>query len=224
MGNLVDCSCDKKSTHRTYYMNPEVAAAQAAIAAGFEPPPSPASSAAAVAGGTRHRHTNGTVNGNVYHDSGSASDFPYNHHHYNHGLMQYNNDLAHHTHEQTGSGGGGNGNNNRKSLKKLMQNNDNGYQSGTRPERKKKRGNAMRRNTNTMQQLDQQEQGWKWGGCDDNVNFGYRKSKQFFDARYRNRSDIKTVLRLHNTEAGRLAVKWNMRMECKCHGLSGSCE
>jgi wingless-type MMTV integration site family protein 6 len=43
-----------------------------------------------------------------------------------------------------------------------------------------------------------------WGGCGDNVNFGYRKSKDFMDAPYRRRSDIKTIVKLHNNDAGRL--------------------
>lgn len=64
---------------------------------------------------------------------------------------------------------------------------------------------------------------WVWGGCGDNVNFGYRKSKDFMDAPYRRRSDIKTLVKLHNNNAGRLAVKNFMRTDCKCHGLSGSC-
>lgn len=45
---------------------------------------------------------------------------------------------------------------------------------------------------------------WKWGGCGDNVNFGYKKSKHFLDARFRRRSDIKTMVKLHNNDAGRL--------------------
>ncbi|XP_049773438.1 protein Wnt-6-like [Schistocerca cancellata] len=64
---------------------------------------------------------------------------------------------------------------------------------------------------------------WQWGGCGDNVNFGYRRSKDFMDAPYRRRSDIKTLVKLHNNDAGRLAIKNFMRTECKCHGLSGSC-
>lgn len=45
---------------------------------------------------------------------------------------------------------------------------------------------------------------WEWGGCGDNVNFGFRKSRDFMDARYRKRSDIKTLVKLHNNDAGRL--------------------
>ncbi|XP_037866642.1 protein Wnt-6 [Bombyx mori] len=64
---------------------------------------------------------------------------------------------------------------------------------------------------------------WQWGGCSDNVRFGLKKSREFMDSRYRKRSDIKTLIKLHNHNAGRLAIKNNMKIECKCHGLSGSC-
>lgn len=64
---------------------------------------------------------------------------------------------------------------------------------------------------------------WEWSGCDDNVNYGYIKSRDFFDTRMKRRSDLKSLIRLHNSEVGRLAVKAHMRPECKCHGLSGSC-
>ncbi|OCT63410.1 protein Wnt-6 [Xenopus laevis] len=65
---------------------------------------------------------------------------------------------------------------------------------------------------------------WEWGGCGDDVEFGYEKSRQFMDAkRKKGKSDIRTLIDLHNNEAGRLAVKNYMRTECKCHGLSGSC-
>lgn len=46
---------------------------------------------------------------------------------------------------------------------------------------------------------------WVWGGCSDNINFGYRKSKDFMDARKRKRrGDLTTRIQLHNNEAGRL--------------------
>ena len=49
---------------------------------------------------------------------------------------------------------------------------------------------------------------WEWGGCADNVQHGYKKSREFMDARYRRRSDLKTQVMLHNNEAGRLVNKW----------------
>ena len=45
---------------------------------------------------------------------------------------------------------------------------------------------------------------WEWGGCADNVKYGYKKSREFMDAKYRKRSDLKTQVMLHNNEAGRL--------------------
>lgn len=47
---------------------------------------------------------------------------------------------------------------------------------------------------------------WEWGGCADNVQHGYKKSREFMDARYRKRSDLRTQVMLHNNEAGRLVV------------------
>ena len=55
---------------------------------------------------------------------------------------------------------------------------------------------------------------WEWGGCGDDVEFGYEKSKQFMDAkRRRGKSDIRTLVDLHNNEAGRL-VRNSFRMNC----------
>lgn len=47
---------------------------------------------------------------------------------------------------------------------------------------------------------------WEWGGCGDNVEFGYQKSREFMDARRRKkrgRADVTTLIQLHNNEAGR---------------------
>lgn len=47
---------------------------------------------------------------------------------------------------------------------------------------------------------------WEWGGCGDDVDFGYRKSQEFMDARRRKkrrRGDFTTMIQLHNNEAGR---------------------
>lgn len=50
---------------------------------------------------------------------------------------------------------------------------------------------------------------WEWGGCGDNVHFGLRKSKEFLDSiRYKRRSDIKTLVKLHNNNAGRLVSEY----------------
>ncbi|KOB65623.1 Protein Wnt [Operophtera brumata] len=50
---------------------------------------------------------------------------------------------------------------------------------------------------------------WQWGGCSDNVRFGLKKSREFMDSRYRKRSDIKTLIKLHNHHAGRLVIASN---------------
>lgn len=63
---------------------------------------------------------------------------------------------------------------------------------------------------------------WEWGGCGDDVEFGYEKSKQFMDAkRRRGKSDIRTLIDLHNNEAGRLvrdSFRINARV-CLCSFL-----
>lgn len=50
---------------------------------------------------------------------------------------------------------------------------------------------------------------WEWGGCGDNVEFGYQKSREFMDARRRKkrRGDVTTLIQLHNNEAGRQVYK-----------------
>ncbi|KAL1494683.1 hypothetical protein ABEB36_010247 [Hypothenemus hampei] len=63
----------------------------------------------------------------------------------------------------------------------------------------------------------------KWDYCTENIEYGIKKSKDFLDTRYKKRSDMKTLVKLHNYVAGRLAIKNDMKKECKCHGLSGSC-
>lgn len=44
---------------------------------------------------------------------------------------------------------------------------------------------------------------WQWGGCSDNVHFGYKFARAFVDAAERGR-DLRFVINLHNNEAGRL--------------------
>ncbi|MBN3318993.1 WNT5B protein, partial [Atractosteus spatula] len=54
---------------------------------------------------------------------------------------------------------------------------------------------------------------WLWGGCGDNVNYGYRFAKEFVDAREREKNypkgseeHARTLMNLQNNEAGRQPV------------------
>ncbi|KAK3875049.1 hypothetical protein Pcinc_020058 [Petrolisthes cinctipes] len=71
---------------------------------------------------------------------------------------------------------------------------------------------------------------WIWGGCGDNVEYGYKFTQGFVDVREREKNYKRGSLRqgrqlmnLHNNEAGRRAVIRKTRVNCKCHGVSGSC-
>ncbi|KAG9355817.1 hypothetical protein JZ751_000659 [Albula glossodonta] len=66
-------------------------------------------------------------------------------------------------------------------------------------------------------------EGWKWGGCSEDVEFGSMVSREFADAR-ENRPDARSAMNRHNNEAGRTSINDHMHLKCKCHGLSGSCE
>ncbi len=99
---------------------------------------------------------------------------------------------------------------------------------------------------------------WVWGGCGDNVEYGYKFSKVFVDINEKSidherqnllfnnnkkysiqrkshklrqlgalndmrKAKAKSLMNLHNNEAGRRAVYRLTKVECKCHGVSGSC-
>ncbi|XP_054159552.1 protein Wnt-1-like [Oppia nitens] len=63
---------------------------------------------------------------------------------------------------------------------------------------------------------------WEWGGCSDDVHYGSQFSKNFIDTIEASDSP-QGLMNLHNNEAGRRAIRSNMELICKCHGVSGSC-
>lgn len=46
-------------------------------------------------------------------------------------------------------------------------------------------------------------EGWKWGGCSEDAEFGSMVSREFADAR-ENRPDARSAMNRHNNEAGRM--------------------
>ncbi|KAG9330680.1 hypothetical protein JZ751_022509 [Albula glossodonta] len=67
-----------------------------------------------------------------------------------------------------------------------------------------------------------QEEGWKWGGCSADIRYGVELSRRFVDAR-EIKKNARRLMNLHNNEAGRKVLEDRMKLECKCHGVSGSC-
>lgn len=78
----------------------------------------------------------------------------------------------------------------------------------------------MKRKQNSNQHI------WNWAGCSDNLSFGIRLSRQFLDSiESKNRpASFKEQMNLHNNKAGREAITKLMRLKCRCHGSSGSCQ
>ncbi|KAJ8269816.1 hypothetical protein COCON_G00124230 [Conger conger] len=66
------------------------------------------------------------------------------------------------------------------------------------------------------------EGGWRWGGCSADLQYGLQISRRFVDAR-EIKKNARRLMNLHNNEAGRKVLEEQMKLECKCHGVSGSC-
>ncbi|XP_061874766.1 protein Wnt-16 [Colius striatus] len=70
-------------------------------------------------------------------------------------------------------------------------------------------------------------EGWHWGGCSDDIHYGMAFSRKFLDVPIKNLTGKSesglAAMNLHNNEAGRQAVAKLMSVDCRCHGVSGSC-
>ncbi|NWI07518.1 WNT16 protein, partial [Tichodroma muraria] len=70
-------------------------------------------------------------------------------------------------------------------------------------------------------------EGWHWGGCSDDIHYGMSFSRKFLDVPFKNITGKSgsglVAMNLHNNEAGRQAVAKLMSVDCRCHGVSGSC-
>lgn len=63
---------------------------------------------------------------------------------------------------------------------------------------------------------------WQWGGCSDNIWFGENMTRSFIDSLEQD-DGARKVVNLHNNDFGRKVVKFKVKRECKCHGVTGSC-
>ncbi|KAF7995507.1 hypothetical protein HCN44_006614 [Aphidius gifuensis] len=74
---------------------------------------------------------------------------------------------------------------------------------------------------------------WQWGGCSEDIHFGEKLSREWSDGAEEPVKDgvdivgskglAGQLMRKHDSEAGRRAVRSRMQRVCKCHGMSGSC-
>ncbi|XP_078485337.1 protein Wnt-7b [Ciona intestinalis] len=68
---------------------------------------------------------------------------------------------------------------------------------------------------------------WEWRGCSDNINYGVRQSKKWFEPNSKRRKKrlmtSSDKLNLHNANVGRRVYEDLTALNCVCSGLSGSC-
>jgi len=89
-------------------------------------------------------------------------------------------------------------------------------------------GNLTECGCDTRGQGKSTPEGWKWGGCSDNLRYGVNFAKRFIDGpdkkSLKKTGELRNLMNLHNNKAGRMALSRLMLMKCRCHGVSGSCE
>ncbi|XP_001630693.3 protein Wnt-5a isoform X2 [Nematostella vectensis] len=71
---------------------------------------------------------------------------------------------------------------------------------------------------------------YQWGGCGDNIEYAVKFGREFMEAGEDHRPTeedrkkyARTLMNLHNNNLGRRVVKDISVVECKCHGVCGSC-
>ncbi|ELT87681.1 hypothetical protein CAPTEDRAFT_149951 [Capitella teleta] len=88
-------------------------------------------------------------------------------------------------------------------------------------------GNLTDCTCDLSQQGQTSGEGWKWGGCSDNVDYGMWFAETFVDApeklRHTASKDIRSLMNLQNNAVGRQVINDQMNLKCRCHGVSGSC-
>lgn len=86
---------------------------------------------------------------------------------------------------------------------------------------------GMQRYTNDPESALSREQ-FSWGGCSDNVPYGIKYARKFLDEweqkQFEETKDVAHLVRRHNHFVGREAIVQNVKRQCRCHGVSGSCE
>ncbi|CAF0964130.1 unnamed protein product [Adineta ricciae] len=64
----------------------------------------------------------------------------------------------------------------------------------------------------------------RWAGCSDNVLFGSELGRKFVNLRERVTKNRTSLLNVHNNQVGIRMILESVDRQCKCHGVSGSCE
>uniref|UniRef100_A0A5S6Q8X8 Protein Wnt n=1 Tax=Trichuris muris TaxID=70415 RepID=A0A5S6Q8X8_TRIMR len=72
---------------------------------------------------------------------------------------------------------------------------------------------------------DSSQQAWKWGGCSYSIKYGLLNSRKLLISKPTSwNTNLMRIVYRQNLKAGRMALKKTLRKDCKCHGVSGSCQ